>query len=105
MDIQEILQTIEKIHEHLILRDKIVDMEKRTFIDTIKLSEEVWELNQQVLLYYGYGRKEKLEKFSPEDLEQEIADVLFSVMMIAKSLNIDVEKAMSNKMKIIKNRF
>jgi len=57
------------------------------------------------LLYYGYGRKEKLEKFSPEDLEQEIADVLFSVMMIAKSLNIDVEKAMSNKMKIIKNRF
>jgi NTP pyrophosphatase (non-canonical NTP hydrolase) len=33
-----------------------------------------------------------------------MADVLFSALMIAKSLNIDVEKAMTNKMKKIKSR-
>lgn len=102
---QETLDIIGKVHEHLMVRDATVDIEKRTFLDTIKLSEEVWELNEQILWHYGYGRKEKLEKCSSEHLEQEIADVIFSAMMIAKSLNIDVEKAMSNKLQEIKRRF
>jgi len=105
MGMQEILDIISKIHEHLMIRDASVDKEKRTFLDTIKLSEEVWELNEQILWHYGYGRKEKLEKCSSENLEQEIADVIFSAMMIAKSLDIDVEKAMSNKLQKIKHRF
>ncbi|MEI6672172.1 MAG: MazG-like family protein [bacterium] len=46
-----------------------------------------------------------MEKYSQEDMEHEMADIIFSALMLAKSLNIDVNKSLSNKMKKIKERF
>jgi len=104
MEMKELLEFIHKVNEHFMKVDADMDIEKHTLLRSMKLAEEVGELYEQILTHYGHGRKEKLEKYSPENLEHEMADVLFAALMIAKSLNIDVEKAMTNKMKTIKNR-
>lgn len=98
MDMQAILQAIDKVHLHFVSTDTHINKEKHSLLRAMKLAEEVGELNEQVLWHYGYGRKEKIEKYSPENLEDEIADVIFSAMMVAKSLDVDISKALSHKM-------
>jgi NTP pyrophosphatase (non-canonical NTP hydrolase) len=105
MDMKQLLDDITRIHEYFLQRDVGIDAEKHTLLSSMKLTEEVGELNEQILGYYGHGRKEKVEKYTPEDLEHEIADVIFSALIVAKELNVDVEKAMTKKMEKIKERF
>ena len=104
MDLQQILASADKVHEYFLQKDTFIDMEKHCILSTMKLTEEVGELNEQILLHYGYSRKEKLEKYSPENLADEIADVIFTTMLIAKSLDIDIQKALSNKLQKIHTR-
>lgn len=102
---EELLDFINKVDEHLVQQDTNHDPKIHSLIASIKLSEEVGEFNEQLLWYRWYGRKEKIEKYSQEDMEHEMADIIFSALMLAKSLNIDVNKSLSNKMKKIKERF
>lgn len=65
-----------------------------------KLTEEVWELNSDVLKKY-YKRKLVTE----DNLELEFADVLITLALLAKSLDIDLNQALINKFNIIKQRW
>ena len=105
MEMKELLNDINKIHEYFIKKNTNIDTEKHVLLSSMKLAEEVGELYEQILGHYSHGRKEKLEKYSPENLEHEVADVIFSTLVIARLLDIDVEKSMVNKMIHIKNRF
>lgn len=49
MDMKELLSSIAKIHEHFIKVDAHIDPEKHSLLRSIKLSEEVGELNEQIL--------------------------------------------------------
>lgn len=64
-----------------------------------KLTEEVWELNSDVL-----KTKYKWKIISEENLELEFADVIITLSLLAKSLDIDLNKAIINKFNIIKQR-
>ncbi len=66
-----------------------------------KLTEEVWELNSEILKKYFKDRKE----FLHENLEWEFADVLFTTLLLAKALDVDINEAIENKLKIIKDRW
>lgn len=66
----------------------------------LKMGEETGELFEQVLNHHNIQRKEKI--ISKDKMGEEIADVLLCTMVLAHSLNVDVEKELSNKMK--KNR-
>lgn len=66
-----------------------------------KLTEEVWELNSEILKKYFKDRK----TFSQENLEWEFTDVLFTTLLLAKALDIDINKSIENKLKVIKERW
>ena len=69
-----------------------------------KIAEELGELSEQVLSYLGYQRPEKLKKFNKENIAKEVADILLVVFILARRLDIDVEKALHTKMQIVTER-
>lgn len=65
-----------------------------------KLTEEVWELNSDILDKYY-----KKHKFSSENLEWEFADVFITLALLAKSLEVDINEALTKKFTIIEKRW
>jgi NTP pyrophosphatase (non-canonical NTP hydrolase) len=103
MDIKELLEFIEKEDRRLKEHYKL-DEEKRTLARTVKLMEELGELCDDVLSYGSMQRGDKLEKHDRENVQEEFADVIFTAMLLAKSMGIDVWKGMERKMEKIKKR-
>ncbi len=66
-----------------------------------KITEEVWELNKEILKKFY---KRKLSLFNQENLEWEIADVFITLTLLSRILDIDINKVLENKFKIIKKR-
>ena len=66
----------------------------------LKLGEEAGEVFEQVLSHHNVQRKEK--EINKGKMGEEIADVLLAGIVLAHSLNIDIEKELDDKMK--KNR-
>jgi NTP pyrophosphatase (non-canonical NTP hydrolase) len=80
------------------------DRTKKIFAQSVKLSEEVGELSSEVLWHTGFIRKEKEGRYSPETLQHEFADVILTTIRLAKLMDVDIEMALRNKMKKIKQR-
>ncbi len=58
---------------------------------TLKIGEELGELNEAVLAEMGLQRQEKLDSYKREDLEKELADIVISTLTLARYLNIELE--------------
>jgi len=86
---------------YLRARTKHGDREHK-FARMVKLSEEVGELASEVLAAEGDQRKSKLEDKKPEDLEDEFADVLITLFLLAKSYDIDMLAATERKVEKIR---
>ncbi|MEK5324829.1 nucleotide pyrophosphohydrolase [Aeribacillus sp. FSL M8-0254] len=56
-----------------------------------RLTEELGELAREINHYYGEKPKKETEK--EKEIEEEIGDLLFVIICLANSLNIDLEKA------------
>lgn len=78
---------------------------ERVFAQTLKISEEVWELSEQISWKFWWQRLDKIDKFSDEKLGNELADVIFSTIRLARLLDLDVDEILSKKMKILRERF
>lgn len=74
-------------------------------IRAAKLTEEVGELNSQILIKHKMARQVKNDAYKDDDLSEELADVLITAFLLAKSLNIDVNEALSKKTDKITERF
>jgi NTP pyrophosphatase (non-canonical NTP hydrolase) len=81
------------------------DQEKRILTRAVKVSEELGELCQEVLLHNSLQRKEKMAKRSDEKLAEEFADVLITTLLLAKAADINIEKALESKMQKINKRY
>lgn len=77
---------------------------ERLLLRLAKLTEEVGELSQDILLSLGNGRKEKVDTFTPSQLEDEFADVMICTYLLAKSASIDIDSAVHNKFQKIKEK-
>lgn len=100
---KELLNNIDKIRQnlkdfHWISDDTIPEM---ILAKAVKLSEEVWELNSEVLKSIYKWRK----IFVQEDLELEFADVIISTLLLANSLNVDINSSLDKKLNIINERW
>ena len=71
--------------------------------NAIKLGEEVGEVNNEILKHFKAGRKNKLKQ--EQNLESELADVMIVLSIIAEDMNINLEKAIEEKIKIIEERY
>ena len=81
------------------------DQDKQIFARTIKLGEEFGELCQEVLFHSYRQRKSKMDKFKKENLPDEFADVLITTLLLAQEMNVDIEKALEDKIKKIDKRY
>jgi NTP pyrophosphatase (non-canonical NTP hydrolase) len=78
---------------------------ERVFAQWLKISEEVGELNEQVLWKFGWQRIAKKDKISDEKLKNEIADVIIATIRLARLMDLDVEELLKDKIEILKERF
>jgi len=100
---KELLEIIDKID--LNLKDYFFDLyqtEKEIILSrNLKLIEEVWELSSDVLQKF-YKRRES--DFDENNLKQEFSDVILTTLLLAKSLNIDINEALIIKLNKIEKR-
>jgi len=100
------LQKALKQHE-LELRIKfhsLTKKEKDILARTVKLQEEVGELANDILSILSLQRKSKLAEFEKTNMYEEFADVILSVIMLANSVGVDMERAINHKyQKLINN--
>jgi len=94
------------INEEKIKLDEKVDISEKEKILTqvAKISEELGEFINEILLNLSLARDEKLQELDKKNINNEFADVIISSMIVAKLLNIDIESALENRIKILKER-
>lgn len=106
MDFQELLKFIDTEDERLKKKyGEDMDKEKRILARTVKLTEELGELSEAVLSYNSLQRKDKLDNYKKEELEGEFADVIITTLLLAKSTDVDIAKALGGKIKKIEERY
>jgi NTP pyrophosphatase (non-canonical NTP hydrolase) len=81
------------------------DEEKRVFARMIKLTEEVGELADEVLAESSFQRQEKLDVREKDNIEAELADVIITALLLAKTLGVDADKALRDKIDKINGRY
>ena len=72
---------------------------------TVKISEELGELCSEVLAHKSLQRKQKLDNHNKKNISEEFADVIITALLLAKTMNVDIEKALENKLKKINKRY
>ena len=70
----------------------------------VKLSEEVGELQSEVLGSAKLQRTGKMNSFSKESFGSEVADVIITTCILARRHNIDIIDALTKKIEIIRGR-
>lgn len=81
------------------------DEGKRVLARTVKLTEELGELCEEVLSHSSLQRKEKLDAHDKDNLPGEFADVILTTMLLAESMKVDIEKALEMKIEKINKRY
>ena len=81
------------------------DLQTSILSSTVKLSEEMGELCSQILSFNKLNRKEKTTKHNKEKLEEEFADVLITTLILAHSMEVNIEKGLQKKINIVTKRF
>jgi len=81
------------------------DEQKRILVRTVKLGEEFGELCNEVLANEGLQNPIKNKSFKRANLEKEFADVIITTLLLARTLKIDIDKALDDKVKIIMERY
>jgi NTP pyrophosphatase (non-canonical NTP hydrolase) len=104
MKLRDLLQFIEVQDENLKRYYSGLGQESLILARTVKLTEELGELCQEVLVHCFLQRKQKLEKFDKQKLPEEFADILITALLLAKSMDVDVEAALEKKIRKIERR-
>lgn len=103
------IQDLQAEYQHIkaIIDEKwpIPDQKQRIFARTMKLVEELGELADELLSSMNLQRADKQEAFHDQKVEDEFADVLASVVLLAAELDIDIEAVMKRKIEFTKQRF
>lgn len=103
MEFRQLLQFIDIQDKNLNAKFP-VDREKMILARTVKLSEELGELCDEVLAHSGLQRRQKLDELKKGNLEEEFADVIITALLLGKSMDIDIESAITKKMEKISKR-
>jgi NTP pyrophosphatase (non-canonical NTP hydrolase) len=105
MHINDLVSEYKKISEFLNTRWPLKNNEQKVFARTMKIMEELGELSDEILTSMNLQRNTKVANFSRENVEDEFADVLGSLILLGIELDIDVEKVMKKKIAFTRDRF
>lgn len=81
------------------------DREKQILARTVKLSEELGELCDEILGALSLQRKSKMKNPDPQKLQDEFADVIIVALLLAKDMNVDIQSALEKKIATIIRRY
>jgi NTP pyrophosphatase (non-canonical NTP hydrolase) len=105
MTFEELQEFIEQQHQFFrSLKDKSLSEREDILGRTVKLSEELGELSDEVLASLGLQRKGKLESRNPDNLAAEFADVIIVTFLLARSMDVDIPAALMNKIEKIRTK-
>lgn len=105
MTLKQLLEFIDK--RYLILKKHYGESlggDKEILAGVAKVIEETGEMAEAVLAQMSLQRREKIEHLTQKDVEEEVADVLITTLILAKSIDMDVVSALQRKMKKIESR-
>jgi NTP pyrophosphatase (non-canonical NTP hydrolase) len=105
MTIQELVEEYQEIGEFLNERWPLKDRQQQIFARTMKIVEELGELADEILTSMNLARDTKVAAFSRENMEDEFADVLASLILLSRELEIDVEQVIKKKIVFTRERF
>jgi NTP pyrophosphatase (non-canonical NTP hydrolase) len=105
MTIQELVQEYRGIGKFLNRHWPLRGKKQRIFARTMKVVEELGELADEILTSMNLQRNSKIAAFSRENLEDEFADTMACLFLLANELDIDVETVMKRKIAFTKERF
>ncbi len=105
MTLAQLVDQYKEIHTFLNKNWPLNSKMKRAFARTMKIVEELGELADELLTSMSLQRRSKIAKFSRENLEDEYADVLGSLILLGIELDIDIEKVIKRKITYTKKRF
>ena len=95
----EIKEIQDKIMDFAQKRAKDKGFELTPELSYIHLTEELGEVARILS-----DKKIRPDKFNPEDFKEEIADVILESLILAKLCNIDIDKAMQDKINTLLKR-
>lgn len=105
MTINDLVAQYKEVAVFLNLRWPLKNNEQRVFARTMKIMEELGELSDEILTSMNLQRNTKIANFSHENVADEFADVLGSLLLLGIELDIDVEAVMKKKLAFTRERF
>ena len=93
MTLEELLNDYRAISQTLNTKWPLKDKDQRTFARVMKIVEELGELSDEILTSMNLQRNTKIKEFSRQNVEDEFADVLGSLILLGLELDIDVADA------------
>lgn len=105
MTIQELVEEYKLVSNFLNEKWPLKSHDQRVFARTMKIVEELGELADEILTSMNLQRNSKIEAFTKENIEDEFADVLASLILLANEMDLDVEKIMKRKLQFTRDRF
>src|SRR5688572_4171664 len=105
MTITDLVSQYTEISKFLNERWPLKNEEQRVFARTMKIMEELGELSDEILTSMNLQRNTKIANFSHQNVEDEFADVLGSLILLGIELDIDVEAVMKKKLAFTRERF
>ena len=80
------------------------DPKNRVLTHTVKLTEVLGELCNEILALQMTQRQEKLTQHNVDTLSDHFSDVFMATLLLAKALDVPVNKAMRDKLRKISKR-
>lgn len=105
MTLQELVDEYKVISTFLNEKWPLKSHDQRVFARTMKIVEELGELADEILTSMNLQRNSKIQAFTKENIEDEFADVMASLVLLANEMDLDVEKIMKRKLEFTKDRF
>ncbi|NCN03892.1 MAG: hypothetical protein GW942_02360 [Candidatus Pacebacteria bacterium] len=105
MTVQNLVDQYKKVSDFLNEKWPLKDHDQRVFARTMKIVEELGELSDEILTSMNLQRDTKIEKFSRQNVEDEYADVLGSLILLGIEMDIDIEKVIQRKIDYTRDRF
>lgn len=79
--------------------------EKDILVQTVKLNEEVGELCNDILGILKLQRRAKQKIFDKRNIYEEFADVIISTITLAQTAEVDLERALKDKLEKIETKY
>ncbi len=103
-ELKTFIQRFKQQAAYVELTKTIATKKELIFAHSLKISEELGELNEQLLGKFHHQRKDKSDRISDEKLGLELADIVLSTAMLADELDLDLEELLAKKMAILREK-